>query len=370
MRVLLRLERPASGGVWLYGEVAEQGMGIAPEDCDRVFSPFEQADASISRRFGGTGLGLAITRSLAELMDGEVGVSSVPGSGSTFWFRIRGEPATGLVTPSVRAESLNPGQLSGLRVLLVDDTDVNLMVATELLQEAGLRVETATSGEAALELLQGRADGHYDAVLLDLMMPGLDGLATCRRIRAQERCGALPVIAVSANASPRDILECRKAGMNGHVAKPIDERQLWQVLLGCLVGDNPEPFAMPVAGTAPVLDPEPLSRLRQRLPRARFDRLLSMLVTDCHGWREAVPRMAEDGRWEELRRLAHDMTGTAGHVGMKRLVAHAAAVNRALHGGDEAQARQLAGQVAALVEEALALLEEEFGGPPPGTEGG
>lgn len=363
IRVRLVVEQSASGGPWLYGEVIDQGIGIRTEDQERLFTPFEQADASTTRKFGGTGLGLAISRSLAELMEGSVGVRSVPGEGSVFWFRVRVDFASASEWPASKQAQVNPRQLTGMRVLLVDDTEVNRLLAAELLQEGGLQVETAVDGIDALNKLAEREDGDFDAVLLDLMMPELDGMETCRRIRQQARFKQLPVIAVSANSSARDIAQCRAVGMNGHVAKPIDERQLWQVLVNCLVGGNTTvPDAQPSAqDTLTVLDPQPLSKLQQRIPAERFTRVLSMLVSDCRQRSEEVYRLAQEARTEPMRQLSHDIIGTAGHAGMRRLAEQATRINLALHDGDPQEAIRLALHISDLVAEALDVLEQTFG---------
>ncbi|QHC50271.1 response regulator [Billgrantia tianxiuensis] len=364
IKVRLVVEQSATGLPWLYGEVIDQGIGIRAEDQERLFTPFEQADASTTRKFGGTGLGLAISRSLAELMEGSVGVRSVPGEGSVFWFRVRVDIESASERPAHSKMPVNPRQLVGMRLLLVDDTEVNRLLAAELLQEAGLEVETAVDGFDALNRLAEKEDGYFDAVLLDLMMPELDGMETCRRIRQQARFKQLPVIAVSANSSARDIQQCQAVGMNGHVAKPIDERQLWQVLVNCLIGKDitvtdDKPLSRD-AMTAAVFDPQPLSKLQQRIPEARFARVLSMLVKDCRQRAEEIYRLAQEARTEPLRQLSHDMIGTAGHAGMKRLAEQAAQLNQALHDGDQAETICLALQLPDLVTEALDVLEQTF----------
>ncbi|MFT4243673.1 MAG: response regulator, partial [Acidovorax sp.] len=245
----LRLEREAPGQRYLVGEVQDEGIGMTEEQMQALFQPFQQADSSITRRFGGTGLGLAISRSLADLMGGGVGVRSQPGQGSTFWFRVRVQEAAPGVLPAAllhAADPPSPGALQGLRALLVDDNELNRLVASELLQDAGIQVDQAHDGRHAIELLEQASDGTYDVVLMDMMMPGLDGCSATRLLRQNPRFGQLPVIAMTANTSQEDVAECEAAGMNALVAKPIDEQALWRALtLHCQPGQAPALQAPP-----------------------------------------------------------------------------------------------------------------------------
>ncbi|MFH7586802.1 response regulator [Oceanimonas smirnovii] len=314
----LSLEYTQAQMCWLYAEVSDEGVGIAPEQQQTVFTPFEQLDSHARYHHEGAGLGLAICRQLATLMGGETGVVSALGKGSTFWCRVK-------VTP-VHAGSAPQVPLSGKRILVVDDNELNLLVVTGLLEEAGITVVTATSGEAALSLLHTCAG--FDGVLLDLMMPGLSGLETCYRIRAQDT--AIPVIALSANSSPADILQCFKAGMNGHIAKPIDEQQLWQVL-----GETLSVLAL--------LDNERLNRLEQRMSAPGFARLLQSSIETCKHWQQQLTGVSEHP--EALRQLAHDITGSAGQAGLLRLSRQAALVSDSLRNNDPEKNRRLTAEM-------------------------
>ena len=217
-----------AGAATVRFEVQDEGIGMKAEQVARLFSPFEQADASTTRQFGGTGLGLAICRKLARLMGGEVGVDSQPEVGSRFWFQVPltwGEPPTRAAAaeevapqPSVRV------RLDGARVLVVDDNVLNLRVATELLQSVGAEVATASDG---LEALQWLGRQRADCVLMDLQMPRMDGLETARRLRADASLGGLRIIAMTANARHEDRAACMAAGMDDHVSKPIVPAQFF-----------------------------------------------------------------------------------------------------------------------------------------------
>ncbi|HEX4870372.1 MAG TPA: 7TM diverse intracellular signaling domain-containing protein [Moraxellaceae bacterium] len=202
-------------------EVADTGIGMTREQQRNLFQSFQQADASITRRFGGTGLGLAISRQLVQLMGGAIGVESAPGRGSTFWFEIalpRAEPAPAPDLAAGRSQ-----RLGGLRVLVVEDNAVNRTVITGMLNQLGIRPRVAVNGAEALQVLDTGAD-DIDLVLMDCEMPELDGYEATRRWRALERERQrrhLPVIALTAHALPEDRMRCLRAGMDDYLTKPV-----------------------------------------------------------------------------------------------------------------------------------------------------
>ncbi|HNH36550.1 MAG TPA: response regulator, partial [Rhodocyclaceae bacterium] len=217
-------------------EVRDTGVGFASEDAERLFEAFEQADNSVSRRYGGTGLGLAITRRLARLMGGDAGAAPNPGGGSTFWFtaRLRRGPP-GMVPGEAEEESVEAAlrrEGAGRRVLLVEDEPINAEVATELLQSVGLEVVSAADGVEALAMA---AVGRFDLVLMDLQMPRMDGFETTRRIRSLPNRGRMPIVAMTANAFTEDRARCLEAGMDDFVAKPVDPPALYAAVRRWLV---------------------------------------------------------------------------------------------------------------------------------------
>ena len=238
IRISCRCIETCDSSLLVRFEVEDTGIGISPEDLDRLFAPFEQADNSTTRRFGGTGLGLAITRRLATLMQGEAGAESRPGRGSTFWFTAHLRPATGIATVPVRVvaapvATFADGTLPERRVLLVEDEPINQEVAIDILNELGIHVDSANNGAEAINLTQQQ---HYDLILMDIRMPGMDGLEATRRIRGQARGSDVPIVALTANNFAADRNECLAAGMDDFVAKPFDPDRLLATVRHWLAG--------------------------------------------------------------------------------------------------------------------------------------
>lgn len=229
IRIKVSASSEASGLKELTFGVEDSGIGLTEEEASRIFSPFDQADASTTRRYGGTGLGLAICRELAELMNGRTWVESTPGTGSTFYLslplQIGGEDCEAAI-PDRDWKAL----CDGLRVLLVEDNQINREIAGFMLEGAGMDVSTAEHGLEAVELMATHPEPGFDAILMDIQMPEMDGHEACHRILADPVYANMPIIALTAHAVAEEIEKCRAVGMRGHVSKPIDPAALFRTI--------------------------------------------------------------------------------------------------------------------------------------------
>ncbi len=347
-------------GVLVRFEVSDSGIGIAPEQQRRLFDAFEQADASINRKFGGTGLGLAITHRLAQVFDGETGCDSVAGRGSTFWFTARLARGRGAMQASPElgeawAEAQLRAARTGARVLLAEDNEINREVAQELLRAVLLEVDTAVDGREAVAMARER---RYDLVLMDMQMPQMNGLDAARALRGSPGLETLPIVAMTANAFGEDKDACIQAGMNDFVAKPVDPEQLYRTLLRWLpAGTRPDAAApaegLPAAGRAvPAGAVHPLHAalaaipgidLRQGLAALRGDveahfQLLRRFVDRHRTDMSEVGAAVAAGDLDTGRQRAHALRGAAATLGVHDVAELALQVETALHRGESAAA--------------------------------
>jgi two-component system sensor histidine kinase/response regulator len=403
--VVIRLREQSDKEVLLYCAVRDTGIGLTEEQRGLLFQPFQQADTSTTRKYGGTGLGLAISMKLAKLMHGEVGVDSEYGKCSTFWFTARlGKgtgikrprilsaqplkrlPHMGMVTayggeeiiksaekvgmedvlikpvsasvlfdsvasvlggspserrvmgdaPSLLAENL--AAIKGARILLVEDNELSQEVATELLRDAGFIVDIAENGEVAVRKVKEAA---YDIVLMDMQMPVMDGITATREIRKLPQFGELPIVAMTANAMEGDRELCLEAGMNDHVAKPVEPDDLWKALLKWVkvkarhaVGETVPTATRPATDSeipADITGLDTESGLRRMLGKKPL--YMSMLRKFVAGQKNTVAAIRaafENGDLDTAERLAHTIKGVAGNIGAAQVQVLAAEVERAV----------------------------------------
>ena len=323
--------------------VRDTGIGIAEQQLKHIFEPFSQADASTTRRHEGTGLGLAITRRLVELMDGDIRVRSRPGTGTTFTASVSllcgPEKA-----PAKRERKRERPELTG-SVLLAEDSPVNRELGLRQLNRLGLRARAVDSGSAAVDALEHE---RYDAVLMDMRMPGMDGLEATRAIRAREHESGrprTPIIAVTANAMHSDRTECMDAGMDDFAAKPLMLDELAQALSRWL----PDPPDGEPAASSPAQDTNGLvagdddaRRIREKLTLLADElgslqsarRVVQAWLAELPGRiGEAAECAASEDR-ERLREVAHTLKSTCGLVDAAAAAALAAEIERAAAAGE------------------------------------
>jgi CheY-like chemotaxis protein len=225
--------------------VSDTGIGISPEQQSRLFSSFEQADSSTSRKYGGTGLGLAISRRIVGMMGGRIWVESEEGKGSCFTFTSVFKKAEGMADrgPEPGAVQESPGSektagnFSGFCILLAEDVEINREIVLTFLEPTGLTIDCAENGIQAVEMFSANP-GRYSMIFMDIQMPEMDGYEATRKIRAFEQemprnrgfSKGVPIIAMTANVFREDIEKCLLMGMDGHVGKPLEMEEVFAKL--------------------------------------------------------------------------------------------------------------------------------------------
>ena len=389
--VLVRVEvaKKTADVCHLCFSVQDTGIGIAPENLDKIFTAFIQADSTITRQYGGTGLGLSISTALAKLMGGSLTAASMVGHGSTFSltlpFRLEMEKAEensqrddeGSVADEKDTKQRLARNLAGARILLVEDNYLNRQIAVEILSKAKLTIDEAVNGLQAVAAVER---GHYDAVLMDIQMPEMDGLTATEIIRRRFDRLHLPIIAMTAHAFDEHRKQCLDAGMNDFVSKPIDRQQLFAVLQRWIgpVGDEPGTLAVPQNLTPPALRPTESSgrkmgdanRLQTVLDRNDgVNRLMgnhSLYLRLLRGFRQEYANaptllgtlLRQGQKEEEARRLVHTIKGVAANLGARALPDAALALEAALNGGGvSSEAGSLPQAVGTLVGDDASLSE-------------
>lgn len=350
--------------------VRDTGIGIAPDKLAALFDKFSQVDTATTRRYGGSGLGLAIARQLAALMGGETGVQSTPGKGSTFWFTAWMQCVGGAVpaqlpagqcnragavaTPSIDADRrrsappagpATPPRLPGARILIAEDKRVNQEVARRMVEKTGAQVTLANDGAEAVALAQAE---HFDLVLMDLQMPVMDGFEATRLIR--NAFPDLPVIALSAAVMDEDRDRVRAAGLNAHLAKPIDMAALYQTLAAWLPGslaDEEVPAVVSVDAAAMQGLPTVVDGFDLELGRRyaggdevfHHELLLRFRDQLTEDMGDLVEQLEAGEQPNAVMRALHALKGSAGMVGAIDLDAIATTIGRALRDGVEVSAQ-------------------------------
>ena len=287
----------------------DTGIGIAVADQADLFQRFRQVDGTIRRTYGGTGLGLAISKQLVELMGGAIGVDSSPGRGSTFWFTLD-LPAASLLLQADKKQRYTPRRT--LDLLLVEDVVINQELVCLILQAGGHRVDVVGNGA---EAIMAAEHGAYDAILMDIQMPYMDGLTATRAIRALPGAqGSVPVIAITANVLPEQTKMAREAGMSDVVHKPFTALEIYEILERITAERTERPVRSATA-EADILDRAVLVKLGSLIGEAKVKALLGTLALSIEA------RFASDGETPAgraaLRRDAHASVAGAGMLGFK-----------------------------------------------------
>lgn len=214
---------------------SDTGRGMSESFLQHAFEPFAQEDVSARTSYMGTGLGLSIVKQLVELMDGTIEVSSELGKGTCFAVELPFEIDMAYEETQNADSFVSEGTLEGVRVLVAEDNEINMEIARFILEKAGIQVTPARNGKEAVDIFAASVSGEFDLILMDVMMPEMDGLTAARTIRAMERQDArnIPILAMTANAFKEDIEQSREAGMNAHISKPLDEVKMLRAIKKC-----------------------------------------------------------------------------------------------------------------------------------------
>jgi signal transduction histidine kinase/DNA-binding response OmpR family regulator/HAMP domain-containing protein len=335
-------------------EVVDSGIGLTQEQQGRLFESFQQADGSTTRRFGGTGLGLAISKRLAALMDGEIGVESKPGLGSTFWFTARLPTAN--PSPGERlVRSTTAADIDGVRVLLVEDDPMNQTVAVGLLRAAGAEVTVADDGRVAVERARALGENHdIDIILMDMQMPVMGGLEATGALRTIPGWTEVPILAMTASCGTERRVQCVASGMNGFITKPVEPDDLYAAIGAAL--DH--------QASDPLLSIEGLDARRgiQRV-LGRREAYVDLLYNFIAAQRKTPEKIGNAIAADDLalgERLAHTLKGLLGTIGAAALAEMTRSVEQALRDRSVTAARAaldvLGPELDALVDRIEAVL--------------
>lgn len=358
VRVLVSAENDGSA---LRFVVADTGIGIDAAAQRRLFQDFAQADATVARRFGGSGLGLAICKRLAALMGGGIGVDSEPGRGSRFWVTIPFAKALNADAgpPCAPAAIANAATERPLRVLLAEDNCINQMVIGGLLERRGHKVTMAENG---VDAVSAARSGGFDVILMDMLMPVMDGVEAARFIRSlPPPTGETPIIALTASVLEGDAQKCRDAGMNDFVSKPVAPDTLYAAL-ATAVRRGPAVAVVAINGGAPeppVLDRPVWSTLIDAMGQAATPALLDQFAADIGPRVARAAAAGESGDLATAQGDAHDVKSLAATFGLMALAEAAATTERLCRANDKAAVRRACRVLPLRLEEALAAIRQD-----------
>jgi signal transduction histidine kinase/DNA-binding NarL/FixJ family response regulator len=320
--VAMTHEMRDDGRLRLMVNVADSGIGIASGAIEHMFDEFTQMDGSISRRFGGSGLGLAICRRLVELMDGSIAVESQPGVGSSFHFDVSLNLAAAAAPPETVTPA-TPAPTKPLHILLAEDNPTNRLVALRLLERLGHQADAAGNGAEAIALL---ARTHYDVVLMDVMMPEMDGLTATRHIRTTEPPGArIAIVGLTAGSGADSLAACIEAGMDAVTTKPVTLARL-----RAAIAEGTGSATSRLTAPSVEITTSRLSELADILGHEAVAEIVQTFAEDTRTNLAAMHQAAEQGDGSLIHRAVHSVAGAARNVGADALAIRASALENGL----------------------------------------
>ena len=340
----------ATDAVHMRFEVKDSGVGIRPEDQNRLFQPFIQVDSSTTRRRGGTGLGLAICRRIVEMLGGNIGVKSSPGIGSLFWFEVRLNKASQSHSKHCWGAAIGTGEIlsmgaapisgkQGLKVLLAEDNDTNRLLATLMLENLGLQPEFAGNG---LETVESWERTGFDVILMDCQMPEMDGFEATQQIRRQEIARGVPperqvrIIALTANALKGDRERCLAAGMNDYLSKPFTQQQLLEVL-GLASAANPMVSAKKTLSSPSLqvdFNERQINQLWEDLGGEGARLFTQRCLVDLVAKITRLCKLSPVSQSKEIALQAHSIRGVSAYVGLDGLALRCRKIEEAANDDD------------------------------------
>ena len=356
--ITAELAEKSSDKITLRFSIHDTGIGMTTEQTERLFEPFHQADSSTTRKYGGTGLGLSICRNLVEMMGGEISVKSAAGKGTMVTFSAQfhrqtqenGEHIEKQYSRQHRRDSENKNlkAIHGSRILVVDDMEDNTEVVQTILERRGVVVSIARNGLEAVAAV-ANTKIPFDAVLMDIQMPVMDGLEATIKLRSQPESKRLPIIAMTASAMVQDVEKCLLAGMNGHIAKPIDVDNLFSALgkwinprgntiettIENATADNTEkPSSLPPY--LPGIDIPAALRIMDGDANILI-KMISLFPKNTAGKPGEIRHAIDNGDYTAAQRLAHSIKGVAGNIAAVNLAATAGDMEQAFKQGENKQ---------------------------------